>query len=65
MKKKVNIIKDILKGKSFDEMLSSNYGKKGTKKRKIAEKKINKIAENLLINNKIKEKEEKVKTKNK
>ncbi len=54
-KKKIKITKDDLKGTSLDKMMDKSYGKKGTPKRKAAEKKINAKAKTLVADNKKKE----------
>lgn len=56
MTKKIK--KSDLAGVSLNEMLEKAYGKKGTKSRKDAEVKINKIAKGLSGSNKAKEKAE-------
>ena len=56
-----NITQEDLKGYSLGEMLTKSYGKKGTKKREEAEKRINEKAKNLVNDNKLKEQSEKQK----
>ncbi len=56
--KSEKIKKSDLKGYSLEEMITMTYGKKGTKKRKEADERINKKSKGLVKNNKLKEKSE-------
>ncbi len=57
-KSKQTVTKKDLKSHTLEELMTKYYGKKGTKKRIAADKRIKKLSNNLEKNNEIKAKKE-------